>query len=69
MRSFVEDFEDQDEFEFESFAASRRLQRDKQHHTRPTGRKFQKRGRKARWENDSWDAVYDAEDYDELHFD
>lgn len=66
MRSFKEDFEDLDEFE--SFAASRRLLGDKPQHARPTGRRFRKHARKGRWENDSWDDVYDYDDYDELDF-
>lgn len=67
MRSFEEDFEDQDEFE--SFSASRRLLRDKQHAIKTANRKFRKHGRKGRWENDSWDAAYEYDDYDDFDFD
>lgn len=69
MRSFDEDFDDLDEFEFASFAATRRLLRDKQSHFKSADRKFRKNAHKDRWENDTWDPLDDFDDYDEIEFD
>lgn len=69
MRLFDYDYDDLDEFEFDSFAATRRLTDEKQYsHHRPTARKHHSKRRKERWENNYSDD-YDFDDYDDDEFD
>jgi hypothetical protein len=64
MRPFDDDFDDLDEFEFDSFAATRRLIGEKQRrHHKTGGRRRHVPSRNDRWNSDVWD------DYDELEFD
>lgn len=67
MRTFDDDYDDLDQFEFDSFAATRRLIGEKHHpHHKPGGRRRHMPSRKDRWNSGHWD---DYVDYDELEFD
>jgi len=76
MRPFDDDYDDLDDFEFDSLAASRNLLRDRQHHHKSAGRRRHKAVHKERWESehfsdDDFDDVYDRdfENYYDAEFD
>jgi len=73
MRPFDDDYDDLDEFEFDSFAATRRLVSERQRqHLKSSGRKRPPKAHKERWADDNWDSSddYDGyDDYDEFEFD
>lgn len=62
MRPLDDDYDGLDDFEFDSFAASRRMLRDRHHHHKSAGRKRPKAVRKERWESEGWESPDDFYD-------
>lgn len=69
MRPFDDDYEDLDEFDFDSFAAAGALTNKKRRpRHRAAGRKHHPKVHKERWENDYWDRD-DYDDYSDYYDD
>jgi hypothetical protein len=69
MRPFDDDYEDLDEFDFDSFAAAGPLTNEKRRpRHRAAGRKHHSKAHKERWENDYSDR-YDYDDYSDYYDD
>jgi hypothetical protein len=66
MRTFDDEYDDLDEFEFDDAEATRRLTNEKRRpHRRGAGRKHHSKSHKERWESD----YSDYDDYDHYYDD
>lgn len=67
MRPFDDEYEDLDEFDFDSFEATHRMANEKQRpHHKAAGRKHHRKAHKERWESDYSDR---DDDYFDDEFD